>query len=612
MPPKRPPTYNPSTPSKPNPKDTVTPPSAEPKSSPPDAPKTIGARGKDRLVNEPRSDSPTEPTRSAARRRAKAKSGQTGDGVIQTAGEESPSLKAEKGKGKAGAVAESEGESECEKDKKSGQLSKGPRKKLDSAVETSSGVGKQKDKGKNTGKTRVEKRVVKVNTQTIAAAEEEELDKSEFDSASEADESEEVAGSSKPKRKRAAEDTGSEPAKRKTKEEKEAEMQPLAARTTGLRMFVGAHVSMAKGVENSVTNGVHIGGNAFALFLKSQRQWASKPLEPENRDRFRRLCTEHGYDAASHVLPHGSYLVNLAQEEPAKAAQAYDAFLDDLHRCESLGIKLYNFHPGTSGTSTPAQAISRIAAALNKALSATSTVVPVLENMAGSGTVIGSTFASLAGVISQIKPEFKHRIGVCIDTCHSFAAGYDLRTPESFSAVLANFDSTVGMSYLKALHINDSKAPLGSHRDLHANIGTGFLGLRAFHNVMNEPRFENLPLILETPIDRPDPSDPKGKKTIEDKSVWAREIKLLESLIGMDAEGKEFKKLEKELSDKGKAERVKMQAQFEKKVEAEKKKGVKKEKGQRTLAWGNGGKGKNGKGDGDDEEGEKENGGCQH
>jgi len=136
------------------------------------------------------------------------------------------------------------------------------------------------------------------------------------------------------------------------------------------------------------------------------------------------------------------------------------------------------------------------------------------------------------------------------------------------------------------MHINDSKAPLGSHRDLHANIGTGFLGLRAFHNVMNEPRFQNIPLILETPIDKPDPSDPKGKKTLEDKGVWAREIKLLESLIGMDVESQEFKILEKELRDTGKAERAKMQAAYDKKVEAEKKKGLKKEKGQGTLSWG--------------------------
>lgn len=228
--------------------------------------------------------------------------------------------------------------------------------------------------------------------------------------------------------------------------------------------------------------------------------------------------------------------------------------------------------------------------------------MPVLENMAGSGTVLGSTFASLASIIALIAPEHKSRIGVCLDTCHSFAAGYDLRTPASFKKVLDEFDKVVGMQYLEALHLNDSKTPLGSKRDLHQNIGLGFLGLRAFHNVMNEPRFENLPLILETPCDRPDPNDKTGKKTIEDKSVWAREIKLLESLIGMDAEGKEFKALEMELADKGKSERAKYQDVFDKKVLKERKKT---EKGQTTLKGFGSGKRKKGVRS-EDEDGDEE------
>ena len=181
---------------------------------------------------------------------------------------------------------------------------------------------------------------------------------------------------------------------------------------------------------------------------------------------------------------------------------------------------------------------------------------------------------------TQIKPEYKSRIGVCLDTCHAFAAGYDLRTPSSFRAVLQDFDDTIGLSYLKGLHINDSKAPFNSKRDLHQNIGLGFLGLRAFHNVMNEPRFQNLPLVLETPCDRPDPEDPSGKKMIDDKNIWANEIKLLESLIGMDAEGQEFRKLEAELSEQGREARDKMQKQFE---ALQEKKRKKVEKGQQTL-----------------------------
>ena len=345
-------------------------------------------------------------------------------------------------------------------------------------------------------------------------------------------------------------------------------------------MYVGAHVSIAKGVQNSLTNIHHIGGNAFALFLKSQRKWENPPLTDTSRDTFLSHCQTHNYDASSHVLPHGSYLVNLAQEDADKSAQAYAAFIDDLYRCESLGIKLYNFHPGATGSSPLPSALKRIANHLNTALSATNTVIPVLENMAGSGTVIGSRFSDLRDIISHIEPGFQDRIGVCMDTCHAFAAGYDLRTPESFQTVLQEFDDVVGLKYLKALHLNDSKAPLGSKRDLHQNIGLGFLGLHAFHNVMNECRFEGLPLILETPCEKPDPKDPTGKKTLEDKGIWAREIKLLEGLIGMDADSEEFERLERELSERGREEREKMLKVVE---ERERKKAVKLEKGQRSL-----------------------------
>ena len=372
--------------------------------------------------------------------------------------------------------------------------------------------------------------------------------------------------------------------KRKTKEEKEAEAMPLAARTTGLRMFVGAHTSIAKGLENSVTNCVHIGGNAFALFLKSQRKWENPPLKDESRDAFLKACVEENYDAGSHVLPHGSYLVNLAQKDSEKAKQAYDVFVDDLHRCEALGIRYYNFHPGASGGEPLGEAIGRISAQLNRALAETERVTPLLENMCGSGSVIGSRFSDLRDIIAGIKPEYRPRIGVCIDTCHAFAAGNDLRSPETFRKVFEEFDKVVGIGYLKALHLNDSKAPMNSHRDLHQNIGLGFLGLRGFHNVMNEPRFQDMPLILETPCERKDPDDPTGKKVIEDKSIWSREIKLLESLIGMDPEGAEFKKLEKTLSDEGKAERAKMQKAFDEKNEkANRKIAKEKEKGQKSL-----------------------------
>jgi AP endonuclease-1 len=245
--------------------------------------------------------------------------------------------------------------------------------------------------------------------------------------------------------------------KRRTKAEKEAEeAMVLAARTaaTALKraMFIGAHVSAAGGVHNSIQNATKIGANAFALFLKSQRKWESPPLQDEHRDEFHARLKSHDYDAAKHVLPHGSYLINLAQPDKAKADQGYESFIDDLRRCEALGIRLYNFHPGSTGGDTMEAACGRIAAQLNRAIRETKTVVPLLECMCGSGSgnVIGSRFEDLREIIAGI--EDKSRIGVCLDTCHAFAAGYDLRTPEAFEATMRKFDEIVGIKYLKALH----------------------------------------------------------------------------------------------------------------------------------------------------------------
>ncbi|RBQ93445.1 hypothetical protein VDGD_03055 [Verticillium dahliae] len=349
-----------------------------------------------------------------------------------------------------------------------------------------------------------------------------------------------------------------------------ADDMPLAARTavTSLKhaMYIGAHVSGAGGVQNAIGNASSIGANAFALFLKSQRKWASPPLAADARAQFVSLAASHGYDAAAHVLPHGSYLVNLAQADGAKAEQAYGCFVDDLARCDALGVRLYNLHPGNTGGAPRAAACARIAAQLNRAHAATAAVVTVLENMAGAGNVVGTRFEDLRDVIALV--DDKERVGVCIDTCHAFAAGYDMRTPAAFAATMAAFDDIVGLRYLKALHLNDSKAPFDSHRDLHANIGTGFLGLRAFHSVVNYAPLAGLPMVLETPIDRKGPDG----KSVEDRQVWADEIKLLESLIGMDAESDAFAALERELQDRGAAERQKIQDQVDKKTAKETKK----------------------------------------
>ncbi|OJD29053.1 ap endonuclease 1 [Diplodia corticola] len=354
--------------------------------------------------------------------------------------------------------------------------------------------------------------------------------------------------------------------KRKTKEEKEAEMLPLAARTVGSKLFVGAHVSAAGGVQNAVTNSVHVGGNAFALFLKSQRKWANPPITSEAITMFKQQCNHHKFESNKHIVPHGSYLVNLAHTDPDRAQQAYDSFADDLSRCNQLGIQLYNFHPGNAASSTREAALHQLASQLNRSHQDPSSgaVLTLLETMAvPSGNTIGGTFDELAAVIALVAD--KSRVGVCLDTCHVFAAGHDLRTPAAFAGVMSEFDRVVGLAYLKALHVNDSKAPLGSGRDLHANIGTGFLGLRAFHNVMNDPRLQGLPMVLETPIDGPDPADPK--KTVEDKGVWAREIKLLESLVGMDVEGEEFQRLDAELQERGRGERERVQDQVDRRGE---------------------------------------------
>jgi AP endonuclease-1 len=321
------------------------------------------------------------------------------------------------------------------------------------------------------------------------------------------------------------------------------------------------------GVHNGILNSVHIGGNAMALFLKSQRKWTNPPLIADHCSQFISNCKEHKYDSTTHkippIVPHGSYLVNMAHPDADRTKQAYDSFIDDLDRCRRLGIVLYNFHPGNSAASPSREdGIKHLAGQLNKAHKDASSgnVITLLETMASGGNVLGGTFEDLASIIEHV--EDKSRVGVCLDTCHVFAAGYDLRTPEAFKSTMAKFEDVIGLKYLRALHINDSKAPFGSERDLHANIGTGFLGLRAFWNIVNESRLWGLPMVLETPIDV---KDKTTGKEVPDKSIWAKEIKLLESLVGMDPESDEFKNLDEELQAKGKSERDRVQDQVDRK-----------------------------------------------
>ncbi|KAF1848349.1 AP endonuclease [Cucurbitaria berberidis CBS 394.84] len=338
-------------------------------------------------------------------------------------------------------------------------------------------------------------------------------------------------------------------------------MAPIAERTKDTKLRVGAHVSSAGGVQNAIVNLISIGGNAFAMFLKNHKKWESKDLDPEHANLFIDRCKENSICAADCCLPHGSYLVNLAHPDPERKKQAYGSFLNDLTRCHKLGIRLYNFHPGNANATTREEGIKLIAENINQAHKdpATGGVITVLETMASLGNTIGGTFKDLAAIIELVKDQ--SRVGVCLDTCHVFAAGYDLRTRETYAQTMEKFDKEIGFEYLKAFHINDSKAPLSSHRDLHARIGTGYLGLRAFHNIVNDERFHGLPMVLETPVDV---IGEDGKKT-EDKGIWAREIKMLERLVGMDVESNEFKELEAKLQEEGTAERDRIGGQVERK-----------------------------------------------
>lgn len=276
---------------------------------------------------------------------------------------------------------------------------------------------------------------------------------------------------------------------------------------------VGAHVSTAGGVGNAPLNAREIGAKAFALFTRNQRQWAAKPLTEGEIEAFRVNCREAGYEPA-HVLAHDGYLINLGHPEKSALAKSRAAFLEEMRRCEALGITLLNFHPGSHlRLAAEEETLDRIAESVNEALAQTRGVTAVIENTAGQGSNMGFRFEQLAGIIARI--DDSGRVGVCLDTAHTFASGYDLRTPEGFASVMAQFERTIGFGLLRGVHLNDSKAEFGSRVDRHAPIGQGKLGLEPFGLIMNDPRFDDIPLILETP----------------DDSLWPQEIALLYGLM---------------------------------------------------------------------------------
>ncbi len=277
--------------------------------------------------------------------------------------------------------------------------------------------------------------------------------------------------------------------------------------------FIGAHVSTAGGVENAPLNAKEIGAKAFALFTKNQRQWQAKPLTQDNIRFFKKNCEKYGF-SRSHILPHDGYLINLGHPELEKLEKSRLAFLDEMQRCEQLELSFLNFHPGSHlGKITEEESLFRVAESINLALDKTEKVTAVIENTSGQGNNVGYKFEHLAFIIKQV--EDKSRIGVCLDTCHAFTSGYDIRTKSSFDKTFEEFDKIIGFQYLKGMHINDSKRELGSRIDRHQSIGKGFIGLDAFRFLMNDARFDEIPMILETP----------------NSEIWADEIKLLYSLM---------------------------------------------------------------------------------
>jgi deoxyribonuclease-4 len=277
--------------------------------------------------------------------------------------------------------------------------------------------------------------------------------------------------------------------------------------------YVGAHVSASGGVENAPVNANAIGAKAFALFTKNQRQWQTSPLTEDNITLFKANCAKYGY-LPDYILPHDSYLINLGNPEKEMLAKSRKSFLDEMTRCELLGLKMLNFHPGAHmNLHSPEDCLKLIAESINLVLDKTKGVTAVIENTAGQGSAVGYRFEHLGAIIALIQD--KKRVGVCLDTCHTFTAGYDIKTEEGYKATLKEFDTIVGISYLKGLHLNDSKKDFGTHVDRHESLKKGVMGERVFRRIMNDSWFDNMPLILETP----------------DESLWEEEIKWLYQLV---------------------------------------------------------------------------------
>lgn len=260
--------------------------------------------------------------------------------------------------------------------------------------------------------------------------------------------------------------------------------------------FVGAHVSASGGVDQAVIRAHELEATAFALFTKNQRQWKAAPLSAEIIDKFKTACAEYGYSPGQ-ILPHDSYLINLGHPVAEALEKSREAFLDEVQRCEQLGLTLLNFHPGSHLMQIDEdKCLARIAESINIVLDKTQGVTAVIENTAGQGSNLGFKFEHLAAIIDGV--EDKSRVGVCIDTCHAFAAGYDLRSEEDCQQTFKVLGDVVGFNYLRGMHLNDAKSEFNSRVDRHHSLGEGNIGKTVFSYIMRDSRFDNIPLILET------------------------------------------------------------------------------------------------------------------
>lgn len=282
--------------------------------------------------------------------------------------------------------------------------------------------------------------------------------------------------------------------------------------------YIGAHVSAIQGVSNTPLNAHLIGARSFALFTRNPSRWTSKPITQAEADAFKENCERYGY-TPDRILPHDSFLINLGSPDPVKLEKSREAFLDELHRCRQLGLTMVNFHPGSHMREMePEACLDLIADSLNLVLGRSEGVKAVIENTAGQGSNLGYSFEQIARIIDRV--EDKTRIGVCIDTCHAYTAGYDLASPDGYEKVWADFDRVIGFDYLCGMHLNDTGKALGSRVDRHAPIGTANLDLEFWKRLMSDPRFDGIPLILETP----------------DEVIWGEEIRLLYSLDSRESE----------------------------------------------------------------------------